>query len=375
MVGPNAPEVVFEHAIGDGSSDDADLEPTVEAAVPQSCARLERPGDDEFDRILKEAAYLLNYAVEAGIEVEADVAKRIIAATRLGPTAWDSPDAGDLTAAVTKLAAKLHPVTAETLRACREEAHDWIRYYRRFVYWLAGFIIPLSVISFIWTGISNTITADLKTANDLLVTLHTQFDPTSAAVDPAPPSGSLSELQQFAVAMRAIYWRTRQLNGLIFFLHWDPDQDKDKEKQLEITPDLKYSMEAMRAEVNRMTPIYQNVRLYATNVQDWTTVIWGAIGNCILPLLYALLGACASVLRVFTVQLEARTFAPSYATPARFIIAGIGGGVVGLFNNFSIGQGVSLPPLALAFLVGYAADIFFSFLEGSMPNLSKAKLR
>jgi hypothetical protein len=88
-----------------------------------------------------------------------------------------------------------------------------------------------------------------------------------------------------------------------------------------------------------------------------------------------LLGACAAVLRAFTQQLEARTFAPTYATPAPFIIAAIGGGVVGLFNNFSIGQGISLPPLAAAFLVGYAADIFFSFLEGSMQNLGKAKPR
>jgi hypothetical protein len=47
--------------------------------------------------------------------------------------------------------------------------------------------------------------------------------------------------------------------------------------------------------------------------------------------------------------------------------------LLGLAPNFSIGQGVSLPPLALAFLVDYTADISFSFLEGSMPNLGKAK--
>jgi hypothetical protein len=81
------------------------------------------------------------------------------------------------------------------------------------------------------------------------------------------------------------------------------------------------------------------------------------------------------VLRTFTQQLNTRTFAPTYATPARFVIAAIGGGVVGLFNNFLVGQNTSLSPLALAFLVGYAADIFFSFLEGAMQNLDKAKPR
>ena len=47
------------------------------------------------------------------------------------------------------------------------------------------------------------------------------------------------------------------------------------------------------------------------------------------------------------------------------------GEVVGLFSNFS--QGASLSPLALAFLVGYATDIFFSFLEGSIPKVGGGK--
>jgi hypothetical protein len=316
-----------------------DPESTFNAAV-QRLRPVESPipDDDQLEHILQEAKYLLSYAVAA---------------------------------AITKLAAKLHPVTAETLRACREEARGWIRSYRRLVYCLAGFIIPFSVFSFICSGISNSITADLKTANDLLVTLHVQFDSMPTNASQAPPPESLSQLQQFTVAMRSIYWRTRQLSKFVYFLHWDPNESQ----RLEIDPHLRFSVDGMQTEIIRLTPIYQNVRLYATNVQDWTAVIWGAIGNCILPLLYALLGACASVLRAFTVQLEARTFAPSYATPARFIIAGIGGGVVGLFNNFTIGQGISLPPLAVAFLVGYAADIFFSFLEGSMPNVNKSKLR
>jgi hypothetical protein len=272
-------------------------------------------------------------------------------------------------------------VTAETLRACREEADEAIGSYKRIVYWLASFIVPLSMISFIYTSISNTITADLKIANDLAVALHLQLDTSTTAVgNQVPPSGTVSQLQQYAVAMRAIYSRSRQLNYLVAESVWDPFKAKDSQggkdiyQQMELNPALDTnSMSQVRDEVNRMTKVYQDVRLFATNVQDYTSVIWGAVSTCILPVLYALLGACAAVLRAFTQQLEARTFAPSYATPARFIIAAIGGGIVGLFNNLSIGQGLSLSPLAVAFLVGYAADIFFSFLEGSMQNLGKAK--
>ena len=47
--------------------------------------------------------------------------------------------------------------------------------------------------------------------------------------------------------------------------------------------------------------------------------------------------------------------------------------MVGLFNNFTVTQTASLPPLALAFLVGYAVDVFFSFLEGLLQAFSKPK--
>ena len=61
------------------------------------------------------------------------------------------------------------------------------------------------------------------------------------------------------------------------------------------------------------------------------------------------------------------------AYSARFLIAGIGGGVVGLFNTFNVTQGASIPPLAIAFLVGYAVDVFFSFLESLLQAFTKTK--
>ena len=361
--------------------------------------------------MLKHAEHLLNYAVEAGIELDADIAQRIIAAKRLGPAIWDSPDAGALIAAITKLAAKLHPVTAETLRACREDAPGAIRGYKRVVYALAAIIIPLSIYSFVCTALSNSITTDLSTANNLVTTLHTQLDSTTTIPpEQIAPPGSLSEAQQFAALMRAIYSRTQQLNWLVPYKRWDPfrsssgaprpdaktesgsapapadaktepapaastpaspDHAMGPYAQMQLPPNLRNLTGKLQAEVDNLTKVYQDVRLYATNIQDDTSIVLGALSACILPVLYALLGACAYVLRTFTEQTDKRTFAPSYATPARFIIAAIGGEVVGLFSNF--GQGASLSPLALAFLVGYATDIFFSFLEGSIPKVGGGK--
>jgi hypothetical protein len=129
----------------------------------------------------------------------------------------------------------------------------------------------------------------------------------------------------------------------------------------------------IKDEVEKKTPIYQAVRYFAKDIQERTTLFYGALSNFLLPPLYAILGACAYLLRTFSEQIKARTFAPSVAASARFIIAAIGGGVVGLFSNFTLGQGTSLSPLAIAFVVGYATDIFFSFLDGLQQAFTKAK--
>jgi hypothetical protein len=134
---------------------------------------------------------------------------------------------------------------------------------------------------------------------------------------------------------------------------------------------IKYTDEQLAEQTTIAIKKYQLIRQYAMNVLDITSVVFGAVGASILPVMYAILGARAAVLRVFSQQLERRTFTYSYASPARFIIAGIGGGVIGLFN-ISIGEGVTASPLALAFLVGYSTDLFFSFLEGSLPNAGKS---
>jgi hypothetical protein len=71
---------------------------------------------------------------------------------------------------------------------------------------------------------------------------------------------------------------------------------------------------------------------------------------------------------------RARTFTPSVTDSARFIIAAIGGGVVGLFSSsFAMGSAASLSPLAIAFLVGYGTDIFFSVLDGLQQAFTKQK--
>jgi hypothetical protein len=90
-------------------------------------------------------------------------------------------------------------------------------------------------------------------------------------------------------------------------------------------------------------------------------------------MLYALLGSCAYLIRSFEEQMKARTFTGVEKTTARFLIAGIGGLVVGLFGNFGVDPGHALPPLPSPFLVGYAVDVFFYFLDGLLHAFTRGR--
>ncbi len=347
---------------------------------------------DYFIEALVDAERLLMYAAEIGADID-DKTRNSVLEARLAVTAgWNTTTAANLLAALTRLAAQLRPVTAESLRTF--DTRPTVRTYWTWVICLAVVIVPFSLASFISSAISNTIRSDIASANDLTVKLTAQFGPfsdqaaaatlaaasgnTSATATLPPglsPSDVLTELQTFAAEIRAIYARSRQLNRLILGRVYDPLADQVKGKDgYKNTFELKVPLPLpISGVVSERVSVYQDARYFGQEVTDDVSVFYGAIGTCILPVLYALLGTCAFLLRSFSQEMSSRTFVPSHSDSARFLIAAIAGGVVGLFNNFTITQGASIPPLALAFVVGYAVDVFFSFLEGLIQAFTKSK--
>jgi hypothetical protein len=204
-------------------------------------------------------------------------------------------------------------------------------------------------------------------------------DPTS---DPSPASASLpgvlstgdviTELQTFASTIRSIDARARQLNALVLYTERDPFAGIRKNPaKTHSTFQLPVGLPNFADAAQDRTLVYQDVRYFAQNLLDDVSFFYGAISTCILPVLYALLGTCAYLLRSFEHQISTHTFTPTIANSARFLIAAIGGAIVGLFNNFTVTQSASIPPLAIAFLVGYAVDVFFAFLEGLLQTFTK----
>jgi hypothetical protein len=343
-----------------------------------------------FDDALKDAERMLKYAAEMGICIDDETREHVLQARAASSGGWDKQTSANLLAALTALAVRLRPVTAASLKACVNSTRQTVRSYWGVAACLAIVIVPFSLASFVSSAVSNAIRADIVTANDLAVKLRTQLGvpspPTlpaapavNTAVKPAhslPPGLSqedvITELQQYASTIRAIDARARQLNVLVLHAERDPfaSYRNDSEK-LHNKFQLPLGLPNLAEAAEERTQVYQDVRYFAQGLLDDVSFFYGAISTCLLPVLYALLGTCAYLLRSFEQQMALRTFTPSVANSARFLIAAIGGAVVGLFNNFTVTEEVSIPPLAIAFLVGYAVDVFFAFLEGLLQAFTK----
>jgi hypothetical protein len=264
---------------------------------------------------------------------------------------------------------------------------------------LAAAIVLYSTAAFLFSGFSKDIRDNIGIANPLALKLVDELGPvqltndkrcpkSDAPVAPAQAATTttpfvpdkvdrkyvIADLQSFAAAIRDMYGAAKQLNRLYPFSSRQPDPIVPVGSRL--TPDelaqvleLPAGLPDLAVAATERVCVYQRVRYYAQSTEKNATVFIGAVATGILPVLYALLGAGAYVLRRLESQLRSHTYTREGHSP-RFITAAIAGAVVGLFN---FGQGVSVSPLAIAFLVGYAVDVFFMFLEGLINTLSKTR--
>jgi hypothetical protein len=332
-----------------------------------------------FAGALDDAERLLKYCAEVGVDVDEETRAAVLRARTAYGNGWTEEIAARLLAALTRLAARLKPVTAESLKAYHDETRVTVRTYLRVALILACMIVPISIATFVTSAVSTALRQDVTKANALVVKLRAELGPPPATpgVVVKIPDGInvddvISDLQEYASTVRLINARARKLNHFVLPEHKLPPEDDGSSEERRKRFELPVGLPDPIAARDNITETYQDVRYFAQNILTDVAVFYGAIGACILPVLYALLGTCAYLIRTFEDQMSSRTFIPSAANAARFLIAAIGGAVVGLFNNLSITDQASIPPLALAFLIGYAVDVFFAFLEGLLKTFTKS---
>jgi hypothetical protein len=152
-------------------------------------------------------------------------------------------------------------------------------------------------------------------------------------------------------------WETSPLDGA--------DWRANAPARLQLEADLLNMRQASFCKIET----YQDVRNFAQNVYADVVAIYGALSAYLLPVLYALLGACAYNLRDFSARVKRHTYdASSYANTARTIAALTIGTIISLFNVFN--RDSLLQPFAVAFLAGYGVEVFFAFLDSLLAGFN-----
>jgi len=359
---------------------------------------------------LDETHMLLAYAASSGINIDPEVSDAIARARAANERRnWNADIEAKFWPAKSKLSLSVKPVTVDTLAAGKfgAAAIATRRYFLSTVI-LAAIIVPISIVMFINTAISNDVRDLLKENDTAAIAVHEQLVNYQSALEQGPrttrgpvdqkgnpvslPGMSeallspnlVEKLAQFARVSRQLFAESRVLNFFVLDAAPEPwwasagKDDKGKDiTRANLELDVRAGDRASDGFPSIITQgfeklaTYQDIRSFARQTQQMNLVIYGAVTAYVLPVAYALLGACAFALRNMAAQTGTKTYQPSYSNRARLIVALIAGTVVGLFNNFT--QGVSVSPLAVAFLVGYAVEVFFSFLDAFVHTFESVR--
>jgi len=334
------------------------------SSLPKPISELADSRPDSLDgahsAVLKDAELLLRYTAENGLPVDPEARATIISARQ----EYDNKTLGAeritaLYAAYTYLAITVQPVTVDTIRACRNLSIIALKRYRLWVLLLTTFVISLGVISFMSSAITRKIADDVTAANALAVKLGSQLgvlpnpqgilavsasadaahipDNPSGATSPAtgtadvqalPPgireSDVITDLQQFAALIREI---TIVLYNPMVLCGWSTTPFLQKEKRVLRRSGASFSYLrdwTISPVASKKIFLFQKVRAFGNDVQFDSSIIYGAIGAYLLPVLYVVLGAFAYRLRKFAAEIRSMTY-PSQANSARVVTAAICG--------------------------------------------------
>ena len=333
-----------------------------------------------FENIIRDAELLLSYAATAGKALNDSDVKILTSAVEEHGTAKKGAvdnssnlNYSDVVLAYSRVAKQLLPVTAFTLRKFFLGFRGNVLFYvwSGLIFFIL--VVFLSLLIFVSSAISDSIKTDIDLANSKAITLRAHLESPGQGANPASlPSTTtysvqdlLIDLQLFAISVRSVDGRALRLSHLVVLsgirdpfaiIRSHPDEMHQK---FELDPRLAHPEE----DFYRIVGTYQDVRAYAQGLRDWVAFWYGGIAATILPILYAILGVCAWSLRRIQIAIRDKAFADTGAKE-HMLVAVIAGLLISLFSGLFASSGVSLSPLAWAFLAGYSSDAFFQVLEG-----------
>lgn len=372
-----------------------------------------------FLRSLEDAEGLLSYAANTGrfppeVEAGKDGLKHwvidgiINARAAVETNRLTRAIAGAFWASYADLSRITRPVTAETLRA---SASSPVRLLKAWVLVLVGAVIAGSIFLFInssivaqaeqlmeqqnaaalrlWSNVQfyqaggvperggGAPAAEARTGSGVTVgrAFAAATQPTAATVARVTPEELFGEVVDFARRsfwLRETAWRlNRYFIPPDFRIDSTPvDFGSNHPEGLgafNVRPTIRTASEIVDEGIKQIV-YYQQIRNFAQAAAKTNTVLYAGVTNYLLPAVYALLGASLYGLRHYAALVRRKAYLKSSANSARYFIALIAGIVIGLFGSI-VPAGLAVPPLAIAFLVGYAVEAFFSRLDGFIERM------
>jgi hypothetical protein len=130
----------------------------------------------------------------------------------------------------------------------------------------------------------------------------------------------------------------------------------------------KHTADQIVGEGHYQIQLFQAIRDRAHDLSSfWHGVIAG-ISAYLLPFVYAVLGAFLYEFRTWCMNPSKTKLENSPDRTSRLLMAGIAGIVIGAFNDL-FPKEILLPPLPIAFVVGYSIDVFTARLDALKHDL------
>jgi hypothetical protein len=241
--------------------------------------------------------------------------------------------------------------------------------------------MTLSFMSNTCKQVSDLIYEQNAAANQLGISILDYYNKSKDDKDIQSPPGLLHDLVEFSRRNATIIYTSDRMS-ISRDIKWvfvsnellprikefkPTDGTSDQFTHFTINPSA-YSMKDLVTEGENQIRLYQVIRDHSQDIsQKWQGVIAG-ITTYLLPVLYAMLGA---FLYTFRSWCEKHRKGDSFQSPdrtSRFLMAGIAGIAIGALNDL-FPKEVLFSPLALAFIVGYAIDVFTSRLDVLIETL------
>ena len=303
------------------------------------------------------ALALLNYAAQNSKTVPPDVVLAIILADNANANQQISPQIeADFWTAFIRLSDATKPVTVESLSPTSEQtANKERRLYSIWSIILLILILPISIAAFATNSIINELGQKAEVVCKREPGLKCATPALSGVPAGYPKDQELTDPIDLKATIELMYFRIRWLDRLLLYQY-----------SINKIDDV-FGHGALAGD-------FQAAIYYGRDLKERADLGYVVLTAYILPVLYAMLGAVAYGLRNLSDNVTARTIVPSslIRSKVRFRLAILSGVVVGLFTDFS--KGISLSPLAVAFLIGYSVEIFFSFLDAIVEAAKKMRV-